>query len=175
LFDDALLVANELVANAVSHAGRADLLRLELGPRFLTIAVTDPDPAPPLLETPSPEAESGRGMFLIDQVGSAWGVIRAGTGKTTWCALRVTAAAPTRAGSHGREFASAGEDVLNLRAAPERGSNGHLETAVRRLDQARLRLAGVSTKPWETSRSTALAEVAECIDAAIRDIGSVRD
>jgi hypothetical protein len=57
-----VLLANELVTNAVVHA-RTDLrLRLELRGDWLHIAVRDSSPRWLLLVTPQPEAEGGRGL-----------------------------------------------------------------------------------------------------------------
>jgi hypothetical protein len=74
LVDRAILVASELVTNAVVHA-RTDLrLRLELRGDWLHIAVRDGSPRLLRLVTArDPEAEGGRGLWLVDQLGRAWG------------------------------------------------------------------------------------------------------
>ena len=83
-----MLVANELVTNAVIHAHTDVWLRLELRGDRLFIAVRDCglkvlEPVPP-----APETEGGRGLWLVEQLGRAWGVRPApDAGKTVWCAL----------------------------------------------------------------------------------------
>jgi anti-anti-sigma regulatory factor/anti-sigma regulatory factor (Ser/Thr protein kinase) len=90
LVDRAMLLANELVANAVVHA-RTDLrLRLELRGDWLHIAVRDGSPRLLRLATANPEAEAGRGLWLVEQLAYAWGVNRhPDGGKVVWCTLKL--------------------------------------------------------------------------------------
>lgn len=90
VLERAVLVANELVTNAVVHA-RTDLwLRLELRGDWLHIAVRDGSPRLLRLVTVNSEAEGGRGLPLVEQFARAWGVHRhpAG-GKVVWCTLKL--------------------------------------------------------------------------------------
>jgi anti-sigma regulatory factor (Ser/Thr protein kinase) len=73
--DDALIVVDELVANAVLHAGTEIELRLALGPDRLGIAVADRSPARPSLEHPGGGSEHGRGLLLVDAVAGSWHVL----------------------------------------------------------------------------------------------------
>ena len=89
LRDTALVVVGELVTNSVKHASPPFRLRVELGPRALTVAVSDQSTAAPRQWTPDLNAEGGRGLFLIERLAMAWGVHwHADGGKTVWCALR---------------------------------------------------------------------------------------
>jgi anti-anti-sigma regulatory factor/anti-sigma regulatory factor (Ser/Thr protein kinase) len=89
LVERAVLVANELVTNAVVHARTELRLRLELRDDWLRVAVHDHSPRLLLLETPMPEAEGGRGLWLVDQLAHAWGVQRhPDGGKVVWCTLQ---------------------------------------------------------------------------------------
>jgi anti-anti-sigma factor len=91
LVDRAVLLASELVTNAVIHA-RTDLrLRVELRGDLLHLAVRDDNPRMLRLVTiPDPEAEGGRGLWLVDQLARAWGVNRhPDGGKVIWCTLRL--------------------------------------------------------------------------------------
>ncbi|MFJ4621952.1 ATP-binding protein [Streptomyces sp. NPDC088812] len=91
----ALLVA-ELATNAVRHGrenGRDFRLRLTLHPEDATlrIEVTDARPAhrpptPGTLRPPAPDAESGRGLHLVEALSSHWGATWGdGYTKTVWC------------------------------------------------------------------------------------------
>ena len=81
-------VANELVTNAVVHAGSDLWLRLELRADRLFISVRDASPRLLRTVTPDLEAEGGRGLWLVEQLARAWGVRPApGGGKIVWCAL----------------------------------------------------------------------------------------
>ena len=90
VLDRAVLLANELVTNAVVHA-RTDLrLRLELRGDWLHIAVRDGSPRLLRMVTTNAEAEGGRGLRLVEQVARAWGVHQhPDGGKVVWCTLRL--------------------------------------------------------------------------------------
>ena len=86
--DRAVLVANELVTNAVAHARTEIRLRLELRGDRLHIAVRDGSPGLLRLVAPDPQAEGGRGLWLIEQLARSWGVNRhPDGGKVVWCVL----------------------------------------------------------------------------------------
>ena len=88
LTEAALIVANELAANAVTHADSPFRIQLSLNPSTLRIDVVDfgagtPEPMPP-----STSSEHGRGLLLIDALTTAWGIDRAATaGKVVWAEL----------------------------------------------------------------------------------------
>ena len=87
----AVLVAGELVTNAVVHARTELRLRVELRGDLLHLAVRDGSPRLLRLVTvPDPEAEGGRGLWLVEQLARAWGVNRhRDGGKVVWCTLRL--------------------------------------------------------------------------------------
>jgi hypothetical protein len=69
--------------------GSAVTLRLWMVDGAPRLELTDPDPgAVPVLRCPSEEAESGRGLELLDALTARWGVTRNADSKTTWCDLR---------------------------------------------------------------------------------------
>jgi anti-anti-sigma regulatory factor/anti-sigma regulatory factor (Ser/Thr protein kinase) len=89
--DRAVLMANELVTNAIVHARTELRLRIELRGDLLHLAVRDGSPRLlRLVTTPEPEAEGGRGLWLVEQLARAWGVnCHPDGGKVVWCTLRV--------------------------------------------------------------------------------------
>jgi anti-sigma regulatory factor (Ser/Thr protein kinase) len=89
LLDDALVVADELVANAVLHAGTEMELHVTLLGGALGIAVADRSPRRPALGQPRGGAESGRGLLLVDALADAWQVLpRRDGGKVVRAVLR---------------------------------------------------------------------------------------
>lgn len=84
----AVLVANELVTNAVVHARTEVRLRVELRGDRLHIAVRDGSPRLLRVVGSDLEADGGRGLLLVEGIGRAWGVRRPPDGgKVVWCLL----------------------------------------------------------------------------------------
>lgn len=86
-----VLLTSELVTNAVLY-GQSELgarieLRISFTPAMVRIGVHDQSPAPPVAQSVSPDATSGRGLDLVDAVSSAWGVDATDGGKEVWFAL----------------------------------------------------------------------------------------
>ncbi|WP_346777184.1 ATP-binding protein [Streptomyces sp. HNM0575] len=102
-----LLIA-ELATNAATHGrvtGRSFRLRLLTGPGLLLpatlrIEVADArgESAPERPQLPAPDAESGRGLLLVETLASRWGVApRSPSGKTVWADLDLSPAGLSRA------------------------------------------------------------------------------
>lgn len=89
VIDDSVLLASELVGNAVKY-GAAALITvnlLQVGDRLL-LEVTDVSSARPAVRHSCPDDEQGRGMFLVQEIASAWGVRQDSYNtKTTWCTI----------------------------------------------------------------------------------------
>jgi hypothetical protein len=49
------------------------------------LAVTDTSPVSPRRRAATERSTSGRGMMLIEELATAWGVESRGNGKTVWC------------------------------------------------------------------------------------------
>jgi len=88
MINDAVLVASELVENAVAHAHSESSLRIELRRGGLSIAVRDRDPEPATLVPSQPHAPGFRGLELVDRVTVAWGSTPSTDGgKIVWAVL----------------------------------------------------------------------------------------
>lgn len=83
------LVVSELVSNAVRHAGSDGDLELELtaGEGRVFVSVADGSPTHPQVLPLDLQRIGGRGMRLVDQVASAWGVEDFIFGKRVWVEL----------------------------------------------------------------------------------------
>jgi hypothetical protein len=63
----------------------------------LIIEVTDPNPEPPVLRQADAMDEGGRGLSIIEILGSRWGYYpTAGGGKVVWCEIAVDRRAPAQ-------------------------------------------------------------------------------
>ncbi|MDE3205357.1 MAG: ATP-binding protein [Acidobacteriota bacterium] len=82
--DSAVLVASELVTNAVLHARTAVVLRVEARPSRVRIEVYDENPRLPVVSPAPPDATSGRGLALVSAVSQAWGMENRDQGKIVW-------------------------------------------------------------------------------------------
>ena len=82
--DAALLVASELVTNAVVHVGEDLVLSLELGPRTLHVGVTDHGRTPLGLVREG----AGCGLLVVDRLTAAMGSVALPHGKLVWAVLR---------------------------------------------------------------------------------------
>ena len=87
--DTAVLLVNELVKNAVVHAGAGPTVEIRRGEAGLHFAVYDESPILPSQRLPNLEAETGRGLILLDRLANRWGVAAHGGGKCIWFELFV--------------------------------------------------------------------------------------
>jgi anti-sigma regulatory factor (Ser/Thr protein kinase) len=85
---DAALLTSELVTNAVRHASAPyalDVVDLQDG---VLVTVEDADRELPLLRYAGPEADSGRGLAIVEVIASAWGAwLIPDDGKFVWFRL----------------------------------------------------------------------------------------
>jgi anti-anti-sigma factor len=80
-YDDAALVVNELVTNAVRHAGTPCRLTITLDGDGLRIAARDRGPLHPALLD---DTRCGAGLHLVATLAQRWGVLPHADGKTVW-------------------------------------------------------------------------------------------
>jgi DNA-binding NarL/FixJ family response regulator len=86
LLDTVTLLASELVANAVVHAGSEVDVAVQLTDRVARVEVTDRSSTTPGAPTVADtDQTSGRGLWMVDSIARDWGVrqLPAG-GKTVW-------------------------------------------------------------------------------------------
>jgi len=94
--ETAELLVSELVTNAVEAlTGKGTavvVVRVSADDRVL-LEVWDPDPRPPMLIRVGPDAESGRGLLLVERLAKDWGHYADPLGgKIVWCELTRLAA-----------------------------------------------------------------------------------
>jgi anti-sigma regulatory factor (Ser/Thr protein kinase) len=77
-----VLVASELVSNAVIHARTTCALDLSLTDDLVRISVTDGSVRLPVRQAPS--ATGGRGLVVVEAIARSWDVESTRHGKTVW-------------------------------------------------------------------------------------------
>ncbi|GAA1672171.1 ATP-binding protein [Fodinicola feengrottensis] len=109
--DDAVLVAYELVSNALRHGLPPCACRLIAvdESRSLRIEVDDASADTPRVRTP--DLSGGRGLFIVNQLASSWGVICQDAHKTVWAEMNL---------SHSGDR-HADNDVMDSNGLPHRG------------------------------------------------------
>ncbi|MEV0186245.1 SpoIIE family protein phosphatase [Streptomyces sp. NPDC050625] len=95
LLDDMQIVLSEAVTNGLVHAQSDVDIRLRRHGRGIRVEVQDNSPQPPVPrvivsdDAMNAEAESGRGLLIVDALAAAWGSTPAGWGKTIWMELEM--------------------------------------------------------------------------------------
>jgi anti-sigma regulatory factor (Ser/Thr protein kinase) len=86
--DDAVLVASELVGNAVRHTratGSATLdVSWDVDSSGVRVCVGDPSDEQPHLRIVGDDEPKGRGLKIVAAMADEWGVERGARGKTVW-------------------------------------------------------------------------------------------
>ncbi|MER5382334.1 ATP-binding protein [Streptomyces sp. NPDC002688] len=92
LQDDVGFIVSEVLTNAILHSGTTTIsltMAVQDGDLCLSVADGIPGVSPPVLKAAGTDAESGRGLALVDALvkenGGAWGTSDAGA--VTWCRL----------------------------------------------------------------------------------------
>jgi anti-sigma regulatory factor (Ser/Thr protein kinase) len=85
--DDAVLLASELVTNAIEHASSPVTVRVEQRPDCCRVEVSDSSAVLPAVGELLNDSERGRGLHLVERITSAWGVQSFDAGKTVWFEL----------------------------------------------------------------------------------------
>ncbi|MFF4381025.1 ATP-binding protein [Kitasatospora sp. NPDC001547] len=95
--DTAELLLGELFANAVQHCDAPTdqhiEVRFTLTPdHLLRLEVHDAGTGRPTVNSPSPDAEHGRGLLLVNELAHRWGCAAGpgGTGKLVWALVSPT-------------------------------------------------------------------------------------
>lgn len=92
---DIELLATELLTNAVLHAGTRMTVVIGYDGSSVRFEVHDEQPGLPEPEVPTLEAERGRGLWLVRELGDDWGVEATEAGKRVWFAVRADRGDPS--------------------------------------------------------------------------------
>lgn len=89
VIDDVVLVATELVSNAIRHAeplpGGQVTVTWEVDAQGVVVRVTDGGaPSQPTVQHPSSHDTSGRGLALVQALAANWGIEDSAGSTTVW-------------------------------------------------------------------------------------------
>lgn len=87
VFSEVELLISELVANGVEHAETPVDVRIAVSATTIRVEVGDRSPVQPVIRSPRATESSGRGMRIVDQTATRWGVQARRTGKCVWFEL----------------------------------------------------------------------------------------
>lgn len=90
--ETAELVVSELVTNAVRAGSSTLTLALHLHVGELRVSVADTASGWPRPRPLTPDSPGGRGLYLVEQMTSSWGVSPTTSGKAVWASLTLPAA-----------------------------------------------------------------------------------
>lgn len=83
--DTVELLTSEVVTNAIIHARSGPQLAVEIGERVVRVAVRDLSPALPVRRLSNLDDVTGRGVVIVEELATAWGVERERNGsKRVW-------------------------------------------------------------------------------------------
>jgi hypothetical protein len=126
LIQDAVIVASELVTNAIRHGSafaaqsgkhaQVELTWQRQASRLICV-VTDRSPQPPVLAPADLNAESGRGLQIVHALAPAWGwTMLSAQEKAVWAALQLPLPA-TRRCADGKPFPGPAGDQAQLQGS----------------------------------------------------------
>ncbi|HEY1828345.1 MAG TPA: ATP-binding protein [Acidimicrobiales bacterium] len=84
------LIADELAANAIQHAGSEYSVGVEMTDDFVRVAVRDDSDSLPVPRISPAEALGGRGLSIVAGTACGWGTVPLGLGKETWADVQFT-------------------------------------------------------------------------------------
>jgi anti-sigma regulatory factor (Ser/Thr protein kinase) len=83
--DTVELLTSEVVTNAVLHAATGCEVEVAVSPDRVRVEILDHSGDIPVRRAPSPDAETGRGLMIVEQLAQAWGFEPVpGDGKLVW-------------------------------------------------------------------------------------------
>jgi anti-sigma regulatory factor (Ser/Thr protein kinase) len=85
--DVAVMVADEIVVNALIHGEPPIRLNLRQVPHQLVVEVADGNPQLPRHQNADTDAERGRGLRIVAEMTSRWGSRTTTTGKVVWAEI----------------------------------------------------------------------------------------
>jgi hypothetical protein len=161
LVDDAQVAVSEVVTNAVVHAATPIDVTVSIGPEAVRVSVRDRGRHFPRAREYADTAATGRGMRLVDQLVSAWGVEADAAGKTVWFDLPVQRSDPGRSAPNGGGQRQPVDAEAPRRVGRTERSSGTSVSAAEATDEVEVLLLGVPVllyRAWRQHAESLLRE-----------------
>ena len=129
------LMTSELATNCVRHAHSDFELAIHLSRRAIRVEVSDHGEGQPVVRSPTPREQSGRGLRIVQELAEDWGITPSPNGKLVWFALP----ARTQAGERKSRSTASREKVPEQSHEPSK-----------------------ATSPSKATRQTRAAPLADC-------------
>ena len=100
--EDVILVASELVANAIQHARTPISVSLGLEDHLVTVKVADASPDQPTIRRSLELQRGGRGLPIVENLSTSWGIEELPHGKCVWAVVGVSLEEPALSLFRGR-------------------------------------------------------------------------
>ncbi len=109
------LMASELATNCVRHAHSDFELAIHLSRDEIRVEVSDHGEGQPVLRSPTPREQSGRGLRIVQELAEDWGITPSPNGKLVWFSLP----SRTHAGEHKSRSSASSDQMLEQSHEPE--------------------------------------------------------
>ena len=122
ILEAAELMTSELATNSVRHARSDFELAIHLSRDEIRVEVSDHGEGQPIMRSPTPREQSGRGLRIVQELSEDWGITPSSNGKLVWFSLSSRA----HAGEHKSRTSASREQAPEQSHEPEQSDEADL-------------------------------------------------
>jgi anti-sigma regulatory factor (Ser/Thr protein kinase) len=174
IVEAAELMASELATNCVRHAHSDFELAIHRSRDEVRVEVSDHGEGQPVLRSPTPREQSGRGLRIVQELAEDWGITPSPNGKLVWFSLPLRTHASERKSRStvSSDHAPGQSHEPEQGHAPDLGSHGAASSYVDLVEEHGKRGPFVAhsriAKLWRSRVSPVLKSNRACVTAVIR-------
>jgi anti-sigma regulatory factor (Ser/Thr protein kinase) len=116
------LMTSELATNCVRHAHSDFELAIYRSRRAIRVEVSDHGQGQPVVRSPTPREQSGRGLRIVQELSEDWGITPSPNGKLVWFTLPLH----SHAGEHKSRSTASREQAPEQSHQPEQSHGADL-------------------------------------------------
>ncbi len=129
IVEAAELMTSELATNCVRHARSDFELAIRRSRDEIRVEVSDHGQGQPVVRSPTPREQSGRGLQIVQELAEDWGITSLPNGKLVWFTLPTR----TQAGEHKSRSSASPEKASEQSHPPEQSHGADLRCAHSRI------------------------------------------